>query len=377
MEKGKIQQVLAVATCILIFAAVAIRQQGQIWGYDIVGNSQFVDTMSNDTITVMPDGEIVVNTTPLCKRVVGYGGRVPLRIHVRNSVVERVEPLKNYESPEFFEKAVTLLDKWNGKKVEEAMMMQVDAVSGATFSSRAIIANVQAGLDYLQEEQESKSNGFDTKMEWKYVVVLLVLVLSIFVPLYKPARKWRVVQLVLNVLVLGFWGGAFLSYSTITNVMANGVHSVVALIPVTMFIVAYIFPLLGKPNHYCNQVCPFGAAQELCSMIPAQRLKISSVWVARLNNFRKILWAVLLVLLLCDVFAAWTDYELTSAFAVNAVSWLILLLAFAFLVLSIFVPRGYCRFVCPTGSMFKLVQEVDPKHKLSLKSAEGCEAKQE
>ena len=44
-----------------------------------------------------------------------------------------------------------LLDKWNGKKVKEAKSMKVDAVTGATYSSNAVIENVKLGLEYYSK----------------------------------------------------------------------------------------------------------------------------------------------------------------------------------------------------------------------------------
>ena len=46
-----------------------------------------------------------------------------------------------------------LLSSWNGLTPKEGRELKVDAVSGATFSSDAIIRNVRAGLRYLDEQQ--------------------------------------------------------------------------------------------------------------------------------------------------------------------------------------------------------------------------------
>ena len=44
-----------------------------------------------------------------------------------------------------------LLGKWNGKSVKQARKMEPDCATGATFSSKAVIKNVQTGLDYYRE----------------------------------------------------------------------------------------------------------------------------------------------------------------------------------------------------------------------------------
>ena len=43
-----------------------------------------------------------------------------------------------------------LLEKLVGKTVEEAKTVELDAVSGATYSSEAVIKNIRLGLDSLQ-----------------------------------------------------------------------------------------------------------------------------------------------------------------------------------------------------------------------------------
>lgn len=93
----------------------------------------------------------IVNTTSLGKDVEGYNGATPLMIHIRKNRVEKVEALKNHETPKYFAKVKRdLLERWNGLKVKEAARLKVDAVTGATYSSEAVIKNVQLGLDYYQ-----------------------------------------------------------------------------------------------------------------------------------------------------------------------------------------------------------------------------------
>ena len=95
-----------------------------------------------------PADTLVVNTTELCKDVIGYDGPTPLLIKVVKGVVVKVEALPNTESPSYFERVVKggLLKAVVGKKVDEAAQMQLVAVSGATYSSEAVIANLRAGL---------------------------------------------------------------------------------------------------------------------------------------------------------------------------------------------------------------------------------------
>ena len=91
---------------------------------------------------------LVVNTTDLCKDVIGYDGPTPLKITIVKGVVAKVEALPNTESPSYFERVLQsgLLKAVVGKTPAEAAKMPLDAVSGATYSSEAVIENLRAGL---------------------------------------------------------------------------------------------------------------------------------------------------------------------------------------------------------------------------------------
>ena len=91
---------------------------------------------------------LVVNTTELCKDVIGYDGPTPLKITIVKGVVASVEALPNTETPRFFDLVLQsgLLKAVVGKTPAEAAKMRLDAVTGATYSSEAVIQNLRAGL---------------------------------------------------------------------------------------------------------------------------------------------------------------------------------------------------------------------------------------
>ena len=106
---------------------------------------------ADDTMT-KENGMTVINTTTLGKDVQGFLGATPLKIYIQKNKVVKIEALKNQETPKYFAKVKkNLLDKWNGVKVKDAKKMKVDAVTGATYSSKAVIENVQLGLDYYSK----------------------------------------------------------------------------------------------------------------------------------------------------------------------------------------------------------------------------------
>ena len=110
--------------------------------------------IAGDDIMIKEDGMYVINTTQLGKDIEGYAGPTPLKVYIKNNKVERIEFLKSQESPKYYQKVKkALAEKWNGQKVKVASKQQVDAVTGATFSSEAVIKNVQLALDYYTKHK--------------------------------------------------------------------------------------------------------------------------------------------------------------------------------------------------------------------------------
>lgn len=351
----KAEQVIILLICLLIMVTAAIQRDGKVWGHDLRQSSKDTTTtaVASDTMRTLSDGTIIVNTTTLAKDISGYGGPVPLEIYIKDGKVSKVEALKNSESPDFFGQAKALLTRWNGKTIEEAQQMKVDGVSGATFSSCGIIGNMQRGLQYAAKSTAKPSILDKMDLSAKTIIGLVVVLIGAVIPLFYHNRRWRTIQLSLNVIVLGLWCGTFLSWSLFINYASSGINLWISLIPIVMLITAFIYPLFGKKQFYCTNICPFGSLQELAGKTHKKKWKMSGKMVKRLNNFRQILFALLMVLTLTGIFSAWTDYELFTAFIWQSASIVVIILAIVFVLLSVFVPRPYCRFVCPTGTVFK------------------------
>lgn len=58
------------------------------------------------------------------------------------------------------------------------------------------------------------------------------------------------------------------------------------------------------------------------------------------------------------IILGWMDMELFQAFQFESASWWIIGAACLFIVISSVIARPYCRFVCPTGSLFKRSENI-------------------
>lgn len=356
MHKALLHQLFSFLLCLLVLVAVAINTNEKILGHRLTVKTDSIATEQVDTMQLLSDGTHIINTTPLTKNVQGYAGPVPLRIYIKEGKIQKVEALNNSETPDFFEMASTLLTRWNGKTLDEALHTQVDAVSGATFSSKAIIINMQRGLQYARQNVQEKSIWQQVDLSPGSIAALIVVLMGALIPLFVRNKHYLTVQLILNVVVLGLWSGTFISFSLIVNYLSNGTHLLSSIVPLIMLVTAFIYPFFGKKNYYCTHICPCGSLQDLAGRATHHKWKMSKQMVRALTRLRKILFALLILLLLTGVWASWMNYEIFIAFIFRSASWVVLALAAVFMILSIWVPRPYCRFVCPTGSLIKVAQ---------------------
>ena len=106
-----------------------------------------------DEVVSKENGATVINTTTLAEDIEGYAGPTPLKIYIKAGKIEKIEALKNLETPKYFALIKRdLLTKWNGLTAKKAAAQQVDVITGATYTSEAVIENVKRGLDYYNKK---------------------------------------------------------------------------------------------------------------------------------------------------------------------------------------------------------------------------------
>lgn len=312
------------------------------------------------TMTVASDGTITVNTTEIGKDIIGYAGPTPVEITIADGKIKKIKPLQNRETPEFYGavRNSNLFESLDGKTLAEAAETRLDGVSGATYTSSALIQNIRAGVNYALDEGSTAAVAApaETPLGLKFYFTLVVVACGALLPLWLKSRKYRYLQLALNVGILGFWGGTFVSYSLMVSYLTNGITQV-ALIPVALMLVtAFIYPMFGKVDYYCTWLCPYGALQELAGKVVKWKLPVSTKVAKGLGVFRNVLWFALMWLLWTGLWFDWMGYEPFAAFFFKDASPVVLGIAGGFILLSLVVQRPYCRFVCPTGSLFKLAE---------------------
>ena len=97
----------------------------------------------------------VLFSSPYSNAIKGFNGPTPLLIALdAEGRIKTVTLLENEETPRFAQRVVEggLYDAWNGLTVEEAMDKQVDAISGATYTSNGVKKSLVARLKAYQRQ---------------------------------------------------------------------------------------------------------------------------------------------------------------------------------------------------------------------------------
>ena len=119
--------------------------------------AMYVELTETATYAVKNDkGKVigmVLLSSPYSDNIKGFNGPTPLQIALdENGKIIEVRVLSNNETPSFLNKVINagFLNSWNGLTVKEALDKNVDAVSGATYSSNGIQQSLKARLQAIQ-----------------------------------------------------------------------------------------------------------------------------------------------------------------------------------------------------------------------------------
>jgi Na+-translocating ferredoxin:NAD+ oxidoreductase RnfG subunit len=329
----------------------------------IFPEASFMEKMDTSLVEVFDNRKerigVLMLTTPYTDNIMGFGGPVPLLIGFdKEEKISGVIVIQHRETAEYMDRAMNsgLLSAWNGLDREEALRKKVDAVSGATFTSEAVIKSFQKRVS--METSLNPDNSFLWNVLIKNIVVILILLLALYSFFYPgKAKKLRLPLLILSVALLGFWQGSMFSLSLFMSWLTNGIPFGVQFGLLLVFIVSILLPLFTGRAFYCSYVCPFGAAQELVGKIDRKKVKISPKVLQYLLVVRKAYLIAIVLLLAVGVNFNLSYVEPFSAFNINIASMVAIFIALVSLFLSLFINRPWCRFLCPTGQILDLLRK--------------------
>ena len=328
-----------------------------------------------NSYNVFENGNIigkVVNTSPYSDEIYGYNSTIPLNIYLdSDDKIIEVEICENRESRGYLNKVVSsgFLESWNGMSVDDAAKHHVDAMSGATFSSTAIVKSLQIKMAQLSK-QKAKSFSWDWKLFIRQLSVLLVTVLALicFFKRRKDSatlrlcdfKTLRLLTLLLSIVILGFWTNSLLSLALFCNWLTNGISWTIQLPMLIVALLAILLPLFTRKSFYCQYLCPFGAAQEFAGNISRwttvnsqQSSKIKSNVFKIFSILRKVILLSLLIIFALGVGLDLSVVEPFPVFNYQSIGFGVAIFAAVIIIASIFIKRPWCNYLCPTGTLLE------------------------
>lgn len=297
-----------------------------------------------------------VCTSPYCDDLIGYAGPLPcLIVFGKNLIIKGIVLLPNTETEGFIRRIGKqgFFLNWDSLTIKQALDSKVETISGATMSSSAIKNSVLRRLSYLDASSpvavsSGQTVGLITWLSWG------ILALSLY-SYWKPQRMYRYRLWLLGIcwFFLGFIGGSFLSFSLWFGWLSHGIVWKTSPWLVTVAVLAAILPLLSNRGFYCAYLCPYGAAQELMGRIKKNHWRLVPLTVDILQLVRRVFLLVILGMLMAGFSFDLAWIEPFAAFIFQSAARITLIVAGVFLLISVVIPRCWCRYLCPTGQILE------------------------
>ena len=293
----------------------------------------------------------------------GHGGPVPLAIMTdEKGMLLNFRVLSSSETPSYMRRTLAWQKQLIGRNIfSDQGLAGVDAVSGATQTSRAILdALRQSGRAFYNcaLEKAGVERGFRPArfVPDKESAVLLVFLAGALFLRFRPSPWARRAFLLTVLLVCGFWLNLQYSLAEVLTVFSLHIPDVACS---AAFLLVVALPVLALfiGNVYCGYLCPFGALQELIGDLRPKWIRLNpdkGAW-----RYARIFKFVLLAVFTVEFAIAFDQSlfakdPLVSVFGKEmerGLSVFVLLL----LVLSFFYDRFWCRNLCPAGAFLGLL----------------------
>lgn len=308
----------------------------------------------------------------------GYGGPlvtavgIDLTGKILNTII-----IEGKETPSYLEEVFKqgFLDNFKGASVDSPFVLEVDldGISGATISSRAIAKAVRQAAHSTGQEQlnlEIKEIGDPWNFGLPEVSVILLFFSALAFSIFSKKPKFRFAILACSVIILGFWLNRPISLAYLTGAILGFFPSLREnLLWYLILFAGMSLPLLTGKNIYCFWLCPFGGLQEIINKLCGvkYRLKIA-------EGFRYIryllLWLGIFLVIAANNPTKGNIEPFSTIFGFKGTTfeWIKLI---AVLVLAVFSYRFWCRYFCPVGALLDLLLKVNQFIKAKLTKNKG------
>jgi len=303
---------------------------------------------------------IYIESTGIVKHIKGYAGKIDVGVFVdeKGNIIQ-VNHIASRETKSYLAniKKAGFYNEFKNISLTKGTQ-EVDAISGATITSKAIAKTVSSLLEKSTPNPISnyveinKLNTFNlsAKLDKTWIlhsIILFLMFLFSFQKWKKKTKKSVTILSLLSIIYIGFFLNNSFTYITFIHpFVGTSVSSLVGLYA--------LFVLLGAiwgKNLYCKYICPFGNIQRIIIKInplkSSRKFFLSNKWIKRTRTSFSI---ILITGVLLGV-RNWRNFELfPDLFGLSTITiWT--LISFITILTTLIYPMLWCRLLCPTGSI--------------------------
>jgi hypothetical protein len=277
----------------------------------------------------------------------------------REGILEKAAVIESREDGPYFNRVL----KWIPQKLERTNIFrtkdqgEIDALSGATVSANAVVLTVRTAGHRFAEMLGIESSPPDTSsFQWRLIFamsLLAVFTASCLVMRRAPAKRWRILFLLIMFLVIGVLYNIQYSARDVATLSSPAADMpffrMSIIIPLAVPLIVMLFG-----NVFCGWVCPFGAIQELVGELRPAALSLDPPDAFRI--YGQCMKYVLLFLILTGLLSAvlLNGDPLATVFALDLWGTTTIVVLLALTAGAFFYRRFWCRYLCPAGAFLSL-----------------------
>lgn len=305
------------------------------------------------------------NTKDVATEEKGYGGPIEMLVGLdKAGNIENLKVLRHNETSKYASGIIepVFLDQFKGKGPSDGFIVgkDIDAITHATISSRAVSSTLKTSVDKMQaviygfKKERPITSSLNLDVDFYIVVSIITFLLVAF---YLKIGLLRYVGLGISVIYFGFTKANFISMSNLASIFLWNLPDLRSNISWYLFIFSGIILTFLLGAFYCSYMCPFGGLQIFLNKIFKFNIEITQALTKDLRKIRfLLLWALtILILILNNPNVA--NYEPFSTVFLrrgSIVGWSIALII---LILSLFHYRPFCSYFCAAGAFLDILSK--------------------
>ena len=317
-----------------------------------------------------------LTTSPDCDNIKGYAGPSDsLLVLDLNKQIIGVTLRSSQDTPGHVEDVKNdyeFIEGWQNKdflKLAEIQDLEAHEIWSVSGASRTSVC-MSWGIIEKSRIYQNQNRGHSVKFHWKDLIIILVLVLALVLTFtkIKEKPKWRLAaRWTIFVLIVGF-GLDLLCLALFGAWAKNGLPIYNAGVLAGFTVLMFIIPLTSRKQIYCQQICPHGLIQEtMAQRIPSKyswKLSMEAKWALKFLPALLLFFSI--ILLIFELPLDLSDLEVFAAWYPTRASAFCLILFSASLIFSALVPKGYCKYACPTGRFLEYLRDTGKADKFGF-----------